>query len=45
MNIISVAIDAPQDVINAMTGKIGTLKGIGAKTVYSRVSVDADKKI
>ncbi len=40
VNIISVAIDAPQDVINALTGKIGALDGIGAKTVYSRVSLD-----
>lgn len=38
INIISVAIDAPQDVINALSGKIGRLDGIGAKTVYSNVS-------
>lgn len=37
VNIISVAIDAPQDVINALSGKIGRLKGIGAKTVYSNL--------
>lgn len=37
VNIISVAVDAPQDVINALTGKIGRLKGISAKTVYSKV--------
>jgi putative iron-only hydrogenase system regulator len=37
INIISVAIDAPQDVINALSGKIGRLDGIGAKTVYSNV--------
>ena len=35
VNIISVAIDAPQDVINGLSGKIGRLKGISAKTVYS----------
>ena len=35
VHIISVAIDAPQDVINALSGKIGTLDGITAKTVYS----------
>lgn len=45
VSIISVAIDAPQDVINALTGKIGALDGIGAKTVYSRVAIDADKKV
>lgn len=35
VHIISVAIDASQDVINALTGKIGRLKGITAKTVLS----------
>lgn len=35
VSVISVAIDAPQDVINALSGKIGRLAGISAKTVYS----------
>ena len=35
--IISVAIDAPQDKINALSGKIGRLKGITAKTIYSNI--------
>ena len=35
VNIISVAMDAPQDVVSAMTGKIGLLDGISAKTAYS----------
>ena len=37
VNIISVAIDAPQDIINALSGKIGRLNGISAKTVYSNI--------
>lgn len=37
VNIISVAIDAPQDAINALSGKIGRLDGITVKTVYSNV--------
>lgn len=37
VNVISVAIDAPQDVINALSGKIGRLDGITAKTVYSNI--------
>ena len=37
INIISIAIDAPQDVINTLSGKIGRLTGIGAKTVYSNI--------
>ena len=35
VNIISVAIDAPQDMISALSGKIGRLHGISAKTVYA----------
>lgn len=36
VNIISVAVDAPQDIISALSGKIGRLDGISAKTVYSK---------
>lgn len=36
INIISIAVDAPNDVISAMSGKIGRLKGVSAKTTYSR---------
>ena len=36
VNIICVAVDAPTDVINAMTGKIGRLPGVSAKAIYSR---------
>lgn len=38
VNIISVAVDAPQDIINALSGKIGRLDGVSAKTVYSNVT-------
>ena len=37
VNIISVAIDAPQDEINDLAGKIGRLSGVSAKTVYASV--------
>ena len=37
INIISIAIDAPQDVISAMSGKIGKLKGVSSKAAYSNV--------
>ena len=37
INIISVALDAPQDVISALGGKIGRLKGVSSKTVYSDI--------
>lgn len=35
VNLISVAMDAPMDVISALSGQIGRLKGITAKTVYA----------
>ncbi|MBR1392800.1 MAG: iron-only hydrogenase system regulator [Ruminococcus sp.] len=35
ISIISVAVDASQDVINTLAGKIGRIKGVTAKTVYS----------
>ena len=37
INIISVAIDAPQDEIAALSGKIGLLDGVSSKTAYSGV--------
>ena len=43
ISIISIAIDAPQDVINALSGKIGRLDGIGAKTVYSNIKGKNEK--
>mgnify|MGYP002610162041 CR=1 FL=1 len=36
ISIISIAIDAPQDVISTLSGKIG-LKGVSVKTAYSNV--------
>ena len=37
ISIISIAIDAPQDVISALSGKIGRLSGVSAKTAYSNI--------
>lgn len=37
IHIISVAMDAPQDVISALSGKLGALKGVSCKAVYSKV--------
>jgi putative iron-only hydrogenase system regulator len=36
INIISVAIDAPQDIINTLSGKIGKLDGVSAQVVFSK---------
>ncbi len=37
ISIMSIAIDAPQDVISSLAGKIGSLDGISVKTAYSNV--------
>ena len=41
INIICIAIDAPQDIISALSGKIGRLKGVSTKTAYSNVITKA----
>lgn len=45
VNIVSVAVDAPQNIISAMSGKIGTLSGISVKTAYSGVITGSQEKI
>lgn len=37
VNIIAIALDAPQNTISSLSGKIGSLKGISVKTAYSSV--------
>lgn len=44
INIISIAIDAPQDTISSLSGKIGRLKGVSAKTAYSNIITKAEAK-
>ena len=39
MSIISVAMDAPANIISALSGKVGRLKGVTAKTVYAPESL------
>ena len=36
INILSIAIDAPSDQINALTGALGRISGITAKAAYSK---------
>lgn len=38
IQIISVVLDAPNDVISALSGKLGMLPNVNIKTVYSKVS-------
>ena len=38
INIISVAVDAPENEITALSGKIGRLGGVSTKTAYSKIA-------
>lgn len=40
INIISIAMDAPQNTISALAGKIGALENVSVKTAYSSVTSD-----
>lgn len=42
ISVISIAVDAPQDVISALSGKIGRMEGVSAKTAYSNVITKQD---
>ena len=44
ISIISVAVDAPQEKISALSGRIGRLPGISAKTAYSNVITQTELK-
>ena len=37
VSVISVILDAPQEKISALSGKLGMLEGITSKTVYSKM--------
>ncbi len=39
LSVISVVMDAPNDTIGASSGKLGRIKDITVKTVYSKVGV------
>lgn len=42
ISIISVVVDAPQDVISNLSGKLGRLKGVSTKTAYSNYIFEDD---
>jgi putative iron-only hydrogenase system regulator len=42
INVISVAVDAPETVISALSGKIGKLPGVTAKIAYSNFISEAE---
>ncbi len=37
ISIISIAVDAPQPLVSALSGKLGQLSGVSCKAVYSKV--------
>lgn len=37
ISIISITIDAPNDVISALSGKLGMLPGVSTKTIYAKM--------
>ncbi|MBQ6891248.1 MAG: iron-only hydrogenase system regulator [Clostridia bacterium] len=37
ISIISVALDAPQNTISSLAGKVGSLPGVSVKTAYSGI--------
>lgn len=43
MNVISVAVDATDDTISALAGRIGSLPGISAKAAYSNAYTDDEE--
>ena len=45
VNIISVVLDAPADVISALSGKLGRLPGISSKALYTKTGAGTTKKI
>lgn len=40
IHIVSIALDAPQDTIAALAGKLGNIEGVSVKTAYSNVVYD-----
>ena len=44
ISVVSVAVDAPQDVISTLAGKVGRLEGISVKTAYSSKTYGAENE-
>lgn len=38
ISIMSIAVDATNDEINTLSGKIGTLDGVSSKTVFAKIA-------
>lgn len=44
LNIISVALEAPNNVISSLSGKLGMLEGVNVKTIYGKTTVSGEEK-
>ena len=44
LSVISVILDAPNDIINSLSGKLGLLEGVSVKTLYSRKEYPQDEQ-
>ena len=44
ISIISIALDAPQNTISSLAGKIGSLQGVSVKTAYSSIISQDERK-
>ena len=42
VGVISIILDAPQDAISALSGKLGMLPGVSSKTVYSKIATEKE---
>ncbi|MCQ1528287.1 TM1266 family iron-only hydrogenase system putative regulator [Lutispora saccharofermentans] len=42
VSIISIAVDAPQDIISALSGKLGRLPGVSTKAAFSKITGRAE---
>ncbi|MBP5621804.1 MAG: iron-only hydrogenase system regulator [Thermoguttaceae bacterium] len=43
LSVIVVVIDAPADAISALTGKLGLLNGVNARTIFSKKEFPVDE--
>lgn len=43
ISIISVVVDAPQDIISALSGKLGMIPNVSAKAVYSKLDTKGNR--
>lgn len=43
ISIISVVLDAPADIISSLSGKLGMIKGVSVKSIFSKAEFDEEE--